>query len=131
MVFIHACKSYHQKVINYRGCFSRNHPAYLILKKDNHIFLNLVDAPKERYYDNDTMHEAVACAVSAINNGMKVFIHCDQGQSRSPMIGFLILKSLKIFDHKSFEDSYKEYLYGNICPNSGILEYCKLHWDEY
>jgi hypothetical protein len=43
-VIAHACKHpCHQKSVGYRGNLNRNHPNYLILEKENHIFLNMVD----------------------------------------------------------------------------------------
>lgn len=44
---INACKTCHQKEVNYSGNLSSSHPNYLIYENHNNLFLNLVDMDRE------------------------------------------------------------------------------------
>ena len=46
-VTVHACKyPYHQRELGYTGrAAPKNHPEYLIARRDRRLILNLVDAP--------------------------------------------------------------------------------------
>lgn len=87
---IHACKDpYHRQALGYTGRSApKEHPEYLIAYRGNRLILNLVDAPDPAYIPKEIIDEAIkAIGINIVNH--KVFVHCNQGQSRSAVIGLL------------------------------------------
>ena len=130
---IHACKEpYHRLALGYTGrAASKDHPEYLIARRDNHLILNLVDVPDPSYISKVIIDEAIKAIGSNINH-LKVFVHCNQGMSRSATIGLLYLHSIKAIaeDFATAEDMYME-LYPYYNPGNGMREYAMQNWDNY
>jgi len=131
---IHACKEpYHRQTLGYTGKSApKEHPEYLIAYRDNHLILNLVDAPDPAYIPKEIIDEAIKAIGSNIVN-QKVFVHCNQGQSRSAVIGLLYLHRIGVFDAEVFEEGEKEFLhlYPWYSPENGMRMFAKQHWDSY
>jgi len=128
---IHACKTCHQKGVDYRGNLSSNHSNYLIFEEGNHLFLNLVDMKRELLdkYTHPIMKSAFVFIRTRITN-QKVLIHCNQGLSRSPSIGLIYLARTKNISNNSYNDAKEEFLkiYSAYSPGAGIELYLQSHW---
>lgn len=101
---IHACKEpYHRQALGYTGRSApKEHPEYLIAYRGNHLILNLVDASDPAYIPKEIIDEAIkAIGVNIVNH--KVFVHCNQGQSRSAEIGLLYLHRIGGINAEVFE----------------------------
>jgi len=131
---IHACKDpYHRQTLGYTGKSApKEHPEYLIAYRDNHLILNLVDAPDPAYIPKEIIDEAInVISINIVNQ--KVFVHCNQGQSRSAVIGLLYLHHIGVIDAEVFEEGEKEFLhlYPWYSPENGMRMFAKQHWDSY
>lgn len=124
--FVHATKT----VFNTR-CGS------LVYERENHLFINWVDARDEKYFDYEG--QGVNVVVSALDfiekwsADRKVIIHCDEGKSRSPSIAMMYMakrrKNIRndqhIFAEREFSDIYFDYY-----PNEGIREFLFQNWHK-
>jgi len=129
---IHACKEpYHRQALRYTGRSApKEHPEYLFAYRGNHLILNLVDAHDPAYIPEEIIDEAIkAIGMNIVNQ--KVFVHCNQGQSRSAVIGLLYLNKIGEIDAEVFEEGENAYLqlYPWYNPGNGMRVYAKQHWN--
>lgn len=130
---IHACKEpYHRQALGYSGqAAPKTHPEYLIAYRGDHLILNLVDAPNPAYIPKQIIDEAIKAIHNNIQN-KKVFVHCNQGMSRSATIGLLYLKAVHAIND-DFAEAEKEYLqlYPWYNPGNGMRIFAFNNWDQY
>ena len=130
---IHACKTCHQKGVGYRGNLPQTHPHYLIYRKPNDLYLNLVDMDKELMakYTDPIFKSAIQFIDEKIST-KKVLIHCNKGQSRSPAIGMVYLALKGKISSGSYKEAKREFsrLYQGFFPGTGIELYLYHRWNE-
>ena len=132
---VHACKEpYHRQALNYPGHGApKNHPEYLIARRDGRLILNLVDVPNVAFI----RPEIIDAAVEAVHQNLtasKVLVHCNQGMSRSPGIALLYMaKHTDRFNGMSSEAAVQEFrvIYPGYAPAAGIADYVRLNWEKY
>lgn len=133
-IVIHACKEpYHRQALGYSGrSVSKDHPEYLIAQRDNHLILNLVDAPDPAYIPKQIIDEAISTIHNQLKNGVKILVHCNQGMSRSAVIGLLYLKAVHAIND-NFIEAEKEYLqlYPWYNPGNGMRMFAAQNWNNY
>ncbi len=131
---VHACKEpYHRKLLGYTGKGApKNHREYLFARRENRLFLNIVDVDSPDYIAKEIVDTALNFIDEALSNNRKCLVHCNQGESRSPSIGFLYLASKGVLS-KDFLSSEIEFrkLYSSYNPKNGIRGYIMNHWNEY
>ena len=130
---VHACKEpYHRQALGYSTqAAPKNHPEYLIAYRENHLILNLVDAPNPAYIPKVIIDEAIKAIHSNIQD-KRIFLHCNQGMSRSATIGLLYLKTVNVINDE-FSEAEKEYLqlYPWYNPGNGMRMFALMNWNNY
>lgn len=134
--FVHATQTIHYQIFGWNRTTNKpnkNHLNYIFYEKDNRLSLNWVDGAAHLYNWSgiDTFIKILDFIEKWINQ-RKVFVHCDQGQSRSPTLGLLYLaKRLKTISNESFLSAKSDFIkmYPNYIP-SGIGEYVEQKWNE-
>lgn len=83
---IHACKEpYHRQLLGYKGRgASKDHPEYLVARRGNRLYLNLIDGDNPDFVPNSAIEAALSFIDESLKKGNKVLVHCNQGESRSP-----------------------------------------------
>ena len=131
---VHACKEpYHRDLLGYTGRGApKNHPEYLLAKRENQLFLNIVDVESPDYIAREIIDAALGFIKETLSSGRKCLVHCNQGESRSPSIGFLYLAANNALskDFVTAEDEFRK-LYPSYNPKNGIRGYIRNHWNEY
>ncbi len=131
---VHACKSpCHQRVLNYRGSLSPNHPNYLIYETEDDLFLNMVDM--EQLLLPKFATPICVKALEFINKNIenkKVLIHCNHGLSRSPSLALLYLAKKGIINNENYNRAVEAFvkLFPNYNPNNGIASYLRTEWEN-
>lgn len=131
---VHACKEpYHRNALGYstRGA-PKEHPNYLYLyDRFNHLILNIVDCDNPNFFSDDMINECLKYIISGIEKKQKVLIHCNQGESRAPMIALLAMHRLNL-TNDDFDIAFSEFknVYVQLNPKKGIFEYIKRRWKE-
>ncbi len=133
--FIHACKEpYHRQALGYTGrAASKDHPEYLIARRNHRLILNLVDVADVNYVSSDIIDAALKAIHANIGN-IKVLLHCNQGQSRSPSIAFLYLaRYTDLFVGLDVDKGVAEFrkIYSSYAPARGMADYIRLNWSQY
>lgn len=131
---IHACKNpCHANAVGYRGSLPPSHPNYLIMEKEQHLFLNMVDMDRELspVFTNPIMQSAMRFIEKNISE-RKILIHCNQGLSRSPSIALLYLAANNSIANDSYSDAVTDFreLYPAFNPGRGIAMYMNNNWSE-
>lgn len=129
---IHACKSCHKMVLEYKMSLPNNHPNYLTFERGRNLYLNLVDMSKEflPQFTNPIFDEAFDFISEHINK-RRVLIHCNKGESRSPSLGLVYLARNGVIKNDDFVIAALEFMdiYPNYRPGEGIRAYMKKNWD--
>lgn len=132
---IHACKEpFHRQALGYSGrAAPKNHPEYLIARRNGRLVLNLVDVPDPAYIAKEIMDAAVEAIAENIPR-KKVLVHCNQGMSRSPTIALLyLLKHTNELNTSSFigiVESFKA-KYPAYTPAGGVAGFVERYWQDY
>lgn len=125
-VVIHACKEpHHRRLLGYTTPGApKDHPEYLMAKRGNSLYLNLIDAPKSEFIPKEIIDAAVALIDTSLATNKKVFIHCNQGESRAPSIALMFLFKTGELNGTPQEviDKFTE-IYPSYMPSQGMLDY--------
>lgn len=134
-VTIHACKEpYHRRELGYTGrAAPKDHPEYLIAKRDKRLILNLVDAPNPDYIPKVIIDTAIEYIHEGLSNSQKVLVHCNLGESRSPSIGLLYLGIYTDKLPKNFAEAEQAYrsIYPSYNPGLGMRGFMMQNWNQY
>jgi predicted protein tyrosine phosphatase len=133
--FIHACKEpYHRDALGYTGrAAAKDHPEYLIARREGRLILNLVDVADVNYVGS----ELIDAALEAIRDNIgtsRILVHCNQGQSRSPTIALLYLsKFTRKFDGLGIDEALAAFqrIYPPYKPARGMADYARINWGRY
>lgn len=133
---VQACKEpYHRQALGYTSrAADKSHPEYLIAKRGNRLILNMIDPDDYRYLPKEIIDAAVEFIKKSLDEGYKVLVHCNQGESRAPSICFLyLLKYTDIIKSDKCNMANEEFkkLYPQYNPAKGILDFINLHFLEY
>ena len=96
--------------------------------------MNLVDVPNPAYIPKEIIDKAISFIHARLSEGLKVLVHCIQGESRSPGIGFLYsLSHTDALPKTSLDDALAAFrkLYPAFRPSGGISGFIAAHWAEY
>ncbi|MEA3588160.1 dual specificity protein phosphatase family protein [Pseudidiomarina sp. 1APP75-27a] len=132
---IHACKEpFHRQALGYSGrAAPKNHPEYLIARRDGRLVLNLVDVPDPAYIAKEIMDAAVEAIAENISQ-KKVLVHCNQGMSRSPTIALLyLLKHTNQLNSGSLRNILASFKakYPAYNPAGGVAGFVERYWRDY
>ncbi|MDI7164612.1 phosphatase [Leptospira santarosai] len=132
---IHACKEpFHRNLLGYSGKSApKEHPEYLLARRGNRLFLNLVDATDPSYIPKEIIDSALQFLDEVISQNKPILLHCNLGESRFPGIGLLYLAQNRKIPNQNLEEaenSFRE-LYSNYKPKTGMRGFLKKYWQEY
>lgn len=125
---------WHRQLLGYKGVSCpEDHPERLWAQRDNRLYLNLVDAPDPKYFTPAIIKRAVAFIdeqTTKLSGADQLLIVCNQGKSRSAMIGMLYLAPTLPADFAEAEDAYR-IIYPDYAPGNGAREFARIHWRGY
>lgn len=133
---VHACKEpYHRAALGYTGrAASKDHPEYLIARRDNRLILNLVDVDDPAFMRKEIIDAALSFIHDSLSAGMRVLVHCNKGESRAPSIGLLYLAvftdKLPTSSLEAAESVFKT-IYPGYSPRLGIRGFLAANWKAY
>ncbi|WP_322003140.1 hypothetical protein [Marinobacter alexandrii] len=128
---VHACKSpCHQRAVGYTGKLPNSHPNYLVLEQGSDLYLNIIDPPVPLFMPA-LFSSFLEFAKKHWDDGKKLVIHCNQGESRAPSLALLFLaRALTVIDDSSYGSARDEFqkLYPRYQPGKGIQTYFTQNW---
>ncbi len=85
---------YHREAVGYTTkSLPSSHPEYYLAVRGSRLILNMVDAPDPKYIHKPSVDTALAFIRDSLASGNKVLVHCNQGRSRTSLLGMLFLAS--------------------------------------
>lgn len=133
--FLLAAKEpWHRQALGYTGrAAAKDDPEYLMAKRENKLILNLVDAPKSIFFNRDVIDSGLDFAKEQLNEGKKVGVFCNQGESRSASIALLYLINHGFIQGDTLEDAEAEFLkvYPEYNPGAGMRGFVKENFEVY
>jgi len=134
-VVVHACKTCHRQLKGYKTrAAPQNDPEYLIARRDNEIYLNLIDANDPACIPKQIIDEALEFIHENLQAGYKVLVHCNLGESRSPAIGLLYLaKFTDRLPKRSLAEAEAAFRsrYPAYSPKDGMRGFLLANWKSY
>ncbi len=133
---VQACRDpYHRRALGYTGrAAPKDHPEYLLARRDDRLILNLLDADDPAYIPKAIIDAALAFIEESLELGSRVLVHCNQGQSRGPSIGLLYLaaktEAFSGLDYEAARDRFRE-IYPAYDPHPGVHGFLMIHWSIY
>ncbi len=133
---VHATQTIHYKIMGWDRKINKaqkGHPNYIIWENTNRLSLNWVDGRAFLFdMSGPVTFIKVLDFIDEWITDRRVFIHCNQGMSRSPTLGLLYLaKRQNKISNDSFTSARVEFqkIYPLYQPK-GIADYVNQHWDE-
>ncbi|MDR0934830.1 MAG: hypothetical protein LBM03_00805 [Erysipelotrichaceae bacterium] len=137
-VILHCCKiPYHMSMVGYKkSSLPPNHPDYKYKIQGKRMALNLVDIDLFNLNYIEFNYEMFTKAFEFLDGFQQihnVLIHCNQGESRGPMVTMLYLKHLGLYKNKTFLDAYLEFKnrYPALKPKNYIYRTVESLWDRF
>jgi hypothetical protein len=88
--FIQCAKHpWHKEAVGYAKKCDPSDPEYLVAYRPGRIILNMVDAPKPEFFSMEMIQPALDAITATLHDGLKVLVHCNQGESRSAGVAML------------------------------------------
>ena len=132
---VHACKEpYHRQALGYTGRGApKEHEEYLFAFRGDRLCLNLVDVDSIDYVNKVLIEAALRFIGQSLDEGKKVLVHCNQGQSRGPSIALLYLGTVDPdFKGLGAADAMLKFqgIYPQYEPANGIAEDLIRNWPQ-
>ncbi|MBA1335849.1 MAG: Phage protein [Firmicutes bacterium] len=133
---VHAAKEpYHRMALGYTSKGApKDHPDYLWSERmGNRLALNMVDAPKQEFFDKSMIKKALSFIEQKLGEGFNVLVHCNIGESRAASLCLLYLVKHGIISGTTFDEAESEMMqiYPAYNPGEGIRAHLMQCWGEY
>lgn len=139
---VHACKEpYHRAEMTKLGfpkpAAPKDHPEYLIMyrgENNSHLILNMIDPPKAEYIPKQLVDTAIEFIGGWLAKGRKVFVHCNQGNSRAPSIVLLYMARwgmVNFLNPEAAIDWFKKTHYPDYDPGKGMADFVVANLTSY
>jgi predicted protein tyrosine phosphatase len=112
----------------------KEHPEYLIARRDNRLILNLVDADNPAYIPKEIVDAALAFIHESLTADHHTLVHCNQGMSRSPAIALLYLAvHTDLLPKATFAEAETAFrgIYPLYHPAGGMRGFLLQNWSTY
>lgn len=130
---LHCAKEpWHRRAVGYTTRGAPQGPEYLVARRDQEVFLNLIDGGDLKFIDNSMICFGLNFITEVLEEPNPILVHCNEGKSRAPSIALLWLhRNDERFDVPLIVAEYEfRKLYRNYLPKKGIHDFIKAHWND-
>lgn len=119
----------HQQTLNYDTLGAPDGPEKYVVKRGDHMALNLLDLDDPYMIPVDMMQSGLDFIKEQLDNGKKVLVACNKGHSRSATIVLMYMKTIGEMPH-SFGLSSRIFhkIYEKFDPAQAIRQFARMHW---
>ena len=124
---VSACKdgkTSHRQLLGYETRSAPKNAEYLVARRKDHLYLNLIDGDDPAYVPEKLIDEALSFITEHLDKGQPVLVHCVEGLSRSPSIVLMWLVKNGKLPTEGAVRKFKQ-LYPDYDPSPGIKIYTK------
>lgn len=130
---VHACKEpFHRQFVGYVGRGAPKGHEYLFAERGERLALNLVDVPNPEFVPLRLVEHFLEWTEPRWRAGRRILVHCNQGRSRSPSLGLLLMARgghLPVSTLGDAEAALRE-VYPHYDPAAGIRGFLMNHWSS-
>jgi len=129
---IHACKTpCHQAAVGYKGSLPKDDPSYLVLRRGDELFLNIIDPPVP-LFQMQSFGAFMAFVSEQLQKDVDLLIHCNQGLSRAPSLALLAmafrLRALPDGSYSAAREAF-QIIHPGYSPGAGIARFLTDNWE--
>ena len=134
---VHACKHpYHKGILGYTTAAAPKGPYYYRVRRPREVLtLNMIDVEDPRFINREElMDPCIDFIHEGLQEGNKVLVHCNLGESRAPGIGLLYLITYTdVLPRTTFAEAEQAFcqLYPGYNPKGGIRGFIRDNWEYY
>jgi predicted protein tyrosine phosphatase len=134
---VHACKHpYHKRIVGYTTAAAPHGPHYYRIRRPREVMtLNMIDVENPAFIHREELVDPCLDFVrEGLTEGNKVLVHCNQGESRAPGLGFLYLITYTdVLPRTTFPEADYAFraLYPSYHPKGGIQGFIRMNWEYY
>jgi len=135
--FVNLSSVWHRQYHNWDHGSDSTSKCYVFHEDSGFVSLNWVDGPA-RYFDYQgegvqRVEKVLRFIKTSLNIGKKVFICCDQGQSRSPSVALLYMAVTGRLRKDTYQNAQVEFLfhYPPYKPGEGMKEFLEKNWYNF
>lgn len=114
----------HRDTLQYKERAAPKDSNYYFVERPRKLILNLVDPPHESMVPPQVVDKALEFTRQHLEQKEKVLIACNQGFSRAPSLGLLMLYELGKLPTRSAFSTFRK-LYPPYAPSSGMKSFIR------
>lgn len=121
----------HRSMLGYTKLAAPKGKEYLFARRGDWAALNLIDVPDPELMPEEVLLKGIEFIHEMMIAGKKIFVHCNQGISRSPTVVMMYLRTIGELD-QPFNRAQKIFdtLYPKHDPGTAIEYHARRMWDE-
>ena len=118
-------KTSHRQLLGYGTMAApKASPEYLVARRPNHLYLNLIDGDEARFVPDKIVDEALKFITECLDKNKPVLVHCVEGHSRAPSLALIWLVENGQLPRSGAIRRFRQ-LYPDYAPNEGIKLYTR------
>jgi predicted protein tyrosine phosphatase len=120
----------HRSMLGYTTLGAPLDHNYLVARKGDVMALNIIDHPDPKMIPEEALLTGITFIHDMLSKGKKVFVHCNQGISRSPTLVMMYLRTIGELD-QDYPRAKKIFdtLYPKHDPGKGMAYHARALWD--
>jgi hypothetical protein len=130
-----ACCKYgpdgHKAMLGYTTQAAPKGPEYLSAQRGDVMALNILDLDDPDLIPDKVIDDGLNFIKKEMDAGKKVFVHCNQGKSRSPSIVLMFLRAIGEMPTPFVRSEHIfRTLYPDYDPGVGMRAHSRMRWDS-
>lgn len=127
-----ACKdgvASHRSMLGYTERAAPDDKSYYFARRGNNMALNLIDSEDPEMIPDEVLMAGLKFIHEMMSKGQKIFVHCNAGHSRSPVLVLMYLHAIGELP-QGFHRAQHIFrtLYPAYDPNTGMLNRAREWW---
>lgn len=129
-----ACKDgidSHRSMLGYTTMGAPKDKNYLSARTENVMALNLIDAENPDMIPDEVLDTGMKFIKEMMDKGKKIFVHCNAGHSRSPVLTMMYLRAIgELPESFTMAERVFRKLYDDYDPGPGMRDHARRRWSQ-
>lgn len=122
----------HRDTLGYKTLAAPKDKDYLWVRRARRLSINLIDGDDPNWIAPEMIDTALEFIKEWLGKGELVLVSCNRGQSRSPSIVLMYLRSIGDMPYNlGMSERMFSHYYPPYNPAQGIRQYVRTHWSDW